>query len=96
MKELQIANLRSNLGIVSQEPVLFDRSIADNIRYGDNSRNASMEEVVTAAKNANIHSFIENLSAVSALVLNYQTKANYEKVLFYHQLFLILQLASKS
>jgi len=61
VKELQIANLRSHLGIVSQEPVLFDRSIADNIRYGDNSRNASMEEVVTAAKNANIHLFIENL-----------------------------------
>uniref|UniRef100_F6URM6 Multidrug resistance protein 1A n=1 Tax=Ciona intestinalis TaxID=7719 RepID=F6URM6_CIOIN len=60
-KELQISWLRSQMGIVSQEPVLFDRSIADNIRYGDNSREASMEEIITAAKNANIHNFIDGL-----------------------------------
>ncbi|CAK8684913.1 unnamed protein product [Clavelina lepadiformis] len=60
-KELQISWLRSQFGIVSQEPVLFDRSIADNIRYGDNSRSADLEEVIAAAKKANIHSFIEAL-----------------------------------
>uniref|UniRef100_H2YJW9 Bile salt export pump n=1 Tax=Ciona savignyi TaxID=51511 RepID=H2YJW9_CIOSA len=43
-QELQITWLRSQMGIVSQEPVLFDRSIADNIRYGDNSRHASLDE----------------------------------------------------
>ncbi|XP_076808163.1 ATP-dependent translocase ABCB1-like [Clavelina lepadiformis] len=60
-KELQLSWLRSQFGIVSQEPVLFDRSIADNIRYGDNSRSADLKEVIAAAKNANIHSFIEAL-----------------------------------
>lgn len=36
-------------------------SIAENIAYGDNSRTVSMEEIVQAAKKANIHSFILNL-----------------------------------
>uniref|UniRef100_H2ZR96 Bile salt export pump n=1 Tax=Ciona savignyi TaxID=51511 RepID=H2ZR96_CIOSA len=63
-QELQITWLRAQMGIVSQEPVLFDRSIADNIRYGDNSRHASMDEVIAAAKNANIHNFIQGLPDV--------------------------------
>ena len=53
------------MGIVSQEPVLFDCSIAENIRYGDLGKKHSMEEVVTAAKNANIHNFIDGLPDVS-------------------------------
>ena len=60
-----MAMVRSNIGVVSQEPVLFDRSIADNIRYGDNSREVSMGEVVAAAKTANIHDFVEGLPEVS-------------------------------
>ena len=51
---------------MSQEPVLFDCSIADNIKYGDNSREVAMKEVVEAAKNANIHDFIEGLPEVNA------------------------------
>merc|ERR1712136_659796 len=61
VKGLNLRWLRSQMGIVSQEPILFDCSIADNIRYGDNSRHASLEEVITCAKNANIHEFISNL-----------------------------------
>ncbi|KAI2659427.1 Bile salt export pump [Labeo rohita] len=38
------AFLRSKIGIVSQEPILFDCSIAENIRYGDNQRKLSMDE----------------------------------------------------
>ena len=68
MKDLQLGWLRSNFGIVSQEPVLFDRSIADNIRYGDNSRWASIDEVIAAAKKANIHSFIEGLPQVKVAI----------------------------
>ncbi|KAM4705145.1 ATP-binding cassette sub-family B member 5-like [Rhinophrynus dorsalis] len=60
-KKLNIQWLRSQIGIVSQEPMLFDCSIADNIAYGDNSRIVSMDEIQTAAKAANIHSFIEDL-----------------------------------
>ncbi|XP_044148690.1 ATP-binding cassette sub-family B member 5-like isoform X1 [Bufo gargarizans] len=61
LKNLNVQWLRSQIGIVSQEPVLFDCSIAENIAYGDNSRKVSMEEIQQAAKAANIHSFIEEL-----------------------------------
>ncbi|KAM4908399.1 ATP-dependent translocase ABCB1 isoform 1-T1 [Sylvia borin] len=60
-KALNIQWLRAQIGIVSQEPILFDFTIAENIAYGDNSRQVSFEEIVTAAKEANIHSFIESL-----------------------------------
>ena len=57
--------LRAQMGIVSQEPVLFDASIAENIAYGDNSRKVEMDEIIDAAKKANIHNFISELPAVS-------------------------------
>lgn len=57
-------NLRSQLGIVSQEPSLFDRTIAENIAYGDNSREISRNEVIEAAKQANIHNFVSSLPLV--------------------------------
>ncbi|XP_014749850.1 PREDICTED: ATP-binding cassette sub-family B member 5 isoform X2 [Sturnus vulgaris] len=60
-KSLHLQWLRSRLGLVSQEPILFDCSIAENIQYGDNSRVVSQEEIEEAAKAANIHSFIEKL-----------------------------------
>uniref|UniRef100_A0A8C4JCQ5 Phosphatidylcholine translocator ABCB4-like n=1 Tax=Dromaius novaehollandiae TaxID=8790 RepID=A0A8C4JCQ5_DRONO len=60
-KALNIQWLRSQIGIVSQEPILFDCTIAENIAYGDNSREVPREEIVSAAKKANIHSFIESL-----------------------------------
>ena len=59
---------RSKLGIVSQEPVLFDRSIKENIEYGDNEREVSMDEVISAARKANIHEF------VAALPEGYETR----------------------
>uniref|UniRef100_A0A4X1SSF1 Phosphatidylcholine translocator ABCB4 n=1 Tax=Sus scrofa TaxID=9823 RepID=A0A4X1SSF1_PIG len=60
-KKLNVQWLRAQLGIVSQEPILFDCSIAENIAYGDNSRIVTLEEIVWAAKEANIHPFIETL-----------------------------------
>ena len=65
LRDLNLRWLRSQVGIVSQEPVLFDTTIAENIRYGANFREVSDEEVVEAAKAANIHSFIESLPQVS-------------------------------
>ncbi|KAM3861971.1 bile salt export pump [Diretmus argenteus] len=53
--------LRAQIGIVSQEPVLFDCSIAENIQYGDNMRSVSMEEIVEAAKKAYLHDFVMKL-----------------------------------
>lgn len=54
------------VGIVSQEPILFDISIRENISYGDNSREKiPLEEIIEVAKQANIHNFIRNLPDVS-------------------------------
>ncbi|XP_011362437.1 multidrug resistance protein 1 isoform X1 [Pteropus vampyrus] len=61
IKHLNVQWLRAQLGIVSQEPILFDCSIGENIAYGDNSRVVSQEEIERAAKEANIHHFIETL-----------------------------------
>jgi ABC-type multidrug transport system fused ATPase/permease subunit len=61
VRELNVGWLRTQLGIVSQEPVLFDCSIRENIEYGDNTRHVTMDDVITAARLANIHNFIETL-----------------------------------
>ncbi|TRY82938.1 hypothetical protein DNTS_008431 [Danionella cerebrum] len=58
---INVAFLRSKIGIVSQEPILFDCSIAENIRYGDNQRQLSMEDVVAASKKAQLHDFVMSL-----------------------------------
>jgi len=58
---LNIPWLRRQLGIVSQEPVLFGYSIEENIAYGDNSRDVQKSEIVRAAEKANIHEFIKSL-----------------------------------
>jgi ABC-type multidrug transport system fused ATPase/permease subunit len=58
---LNIPWVRSQLGIVQQEPTLFGYSIGENIAYGDNSRDINLEDIVKAAKKANIHDFIEAL-----------------------------------
>ncbi|XP_015213716.2 ATP-dependent translocase ABCB1 isoform X1 [Lepisosteus oculatus] len=60
-KSLNLAWLRAQLGLVSQEPILFDCSIAENIQYGDCSREVSQQEIEEAAKRANIHNFILSL-----------------------------------
>ncbi|XP_076407695.1 ATP-binding cassette sub-family B member 5 isoform X3 [Peromyscus maniculatus bairdii] len=61
VKGLNVQWLRSQTAIVSQEPVLFNCSIAENIAYGDNSRTVPLEEIKEVADAANIHSFIEGL-----------------------------------
>ena len=65
ISDLNIGWLRSQMGLVSQEPVLFDTSIRDNIAYGDNSREVPMSDIIEAARNANIHNFIMSLPNVS-------------------------------
>lgn len=56
---LQLRWLRHQIGLVSQEPILFGTSIKDNILFG--KEDASMEEVISAAKAANAHNFINQL-----------------------------------
>jgi len=60
LKDIAVADLRANIGVVSQEPLLFDKSIKENIRYG--KPNASDEEIMQAAKNANAHKFISQFT----------------------------------
>ncbi|GER29438.1 ABC transporter B family member [Striga asiatica] len=57
--ELQVKWLRSQMGLVSQEPALFATSIKENILFG--KEDGSFEEVVEAAKAANAHNFISQL-----------------------------------
>ena len=61
IRELQVRWLRKQIGLVSQEPVLFATSIRENILYG--KPDASEEEIVAAAKAANAHGFISKLPA---------------------------------
>eukprot|EP01069_Polyplicarium_translucidae_P002866 Polyplicarium_translucidae@DN2151_c0_g1_i4.p1 len=56
VRDFKLKFLRSKLGLVSQEPVLFDTSIGENIKMGN--QNATMEEVVESAKLSNAHDFI--------------------------------------
>lgn len=56
IKELRIANLRSLIGNVNQEAILFNNSFFNNIAFG--VENATMEQVIAAAKIANAHDFI--------------------------------------
>ena len=64
LRDLNLCWLRQQIGFVPQEPDLLEGSIAENIRYGALFREVSDEEVIEAAKSANIHSFIESLPQV--------------------------------
>lgn len=59
IREVRLKDLRSHLGIVTQETLLFNESVAYNIALG--KPEASKEEIIAAAKIANAHDFIENL-----------------------------------
>jgi hypothetical protein len=52
------------MGLVQQEPVLFNLSIRDNIAYGDNSRQVTQDEIENVARMANIHELIISLPQV--------------------------------
>merc|ERR1719384_865133 len=52
-----LSYLRNSIGLVSQMPLLFDASIADNIRCGN--MDASMDDIIEAAKQANAHLFVD-------------------------------------
>ncbi|CAI5948800.1 unnamed protein product, partial [Closterium sp. NIES-65] len=60
LPEVDIAWLRSHIGVVSQEPLLFSRDVASNIAYGS-SKELSRQDIVQAATQANAHQFISEL-----------------------------------
>ena len=61
IEDITMESLRENIGIVQQDVFLFSGSFADNIAYGRND--ASFEEIVEAAKKANIYDYIMSLPA---------------------------------
>lgn len=60
IREIKLKSLRDHIGVVQQDTYLFAGTIFENISYG--KPNASREEVIAAAKNANAHEFIMSLS----------------------------------
>ncbi|CAF3077124.1 unnamed protein product [Rotaria sp. Silwood2] len=66
IRNININSLRSYFGLVSQEPILFNLTIAENIAYAQ--ENISMEAIIEAATEANIHQFIQQLP------MGYETK----------------------
>src|SRR5262249_37613589 len=59
IKQVTQHSLRSAIAVVPQDPILFHRTLEDNIAYGRSD--ATFDEVCTAAKQANIHEFIMTL-----------------------------------
>ena len=59
IKDVTLKSLRRNIGIVQQDVYLFAGTVLDNIRYG--KLDATEEEIIEAAKNANAHDFIMGL-----------------------------------
>ena len=59
VRDMKLYDLRRNIGSVAQDVFIFSGTVKDNIAYGN--FDATDEEIVEAAKNANIHEFIESL-----------------------------------
>jgi ABC-type multidrug transport system fused ATPase/permease subunit len=60
IRDVQMRSLRTQIGMVTQETILFEGTLAENIAYG--ARHASREQIVSAAKRAYAHQFISALS----------------------------------
>ncbi|NLP17197.1 MAG: ABC transporter ATP-binding protein [Clostridiales bacterium] len=60
IRDIKLKSLRKNIGIVQQDVYLFSGTVLDNIRYG--KADATEEEIIMAAKNANAHDFIMELA----------------------------------
>ena len=69
---VSLESLRKHVALIPQDPILFHRTLADNIRYG--SVEASLEEVVCAAKLAHCDAFIQKAGGYDALVGERGTK----------------------
>ena len=70
IKDLNVAWYREQIGLVSQEPVLFATSIKENIQHGN--EDISDDQIKAAAKEANIHEFISLLPDVRMYLYEYR------------------------
>ena len=62
LRDVNVQHLRSHIGVVSQEPILFEGTITENIQLGNSD--ATEEEIKDAAIDANAHNFISELPQV--------------------------------
>ena len=71
IRQLNVKWMRNQIGVVSQEPVLFAKTITENIRYGRDG--ITQEDIEKAAIDANAHGFISQLPDVGVVsVLNFK------------------------
>ncbi|CAG8596178.1 9116_t:CDS:10, partial [Ambispora leptoticha] len=63
IKDINIKSLRTQIGLVGQEPVLFPETIAQNIKWGGvpDEKEPTLEDIIDVCKKANAHEFIEEL-----------------------------------
>ena len=73
LRDLNIRWLRQQIGVVSQEPVLFATSIKENIMFGRDG--VTQAEIEQAAKEANAHNFIMTLPEVGSTRTHARTHA---------------------
>ncbi|ODN03074.1 Bile salt export pump [Orchesella cincta] len=55
------SSLRERISVVTKDPQIFSRTVAQNIAIGDNSRPITMDDIIAVAKEANVHNFIVSL-----------------------------------
>lgn len=75
IRTLNIQWLRSLIGIVEQEPVLFATTIEENIRFG--RPGVTMEDIIQATKEANAYNFIMDLPQVLATASTHNNRYNH-------------------
>lgn len=64
LKKLQLKWLRQQMGLVGQEPVLFNDTVRANIAYGKGGQETTETEIVAASELANAHTFISSIQQV--------------------------------
>ena len=73
-RHVNCLQLRRQVGFLDQEPQMFERTVRENIAYGDTSRSVPLSEVIEAAMQANVHRFISSLPRVN--FENYHERAS--------------------
>jgi ATP-binding cassette subfamily B (MDR/TAP) protein 1 len=76
IQKFQLKWLRQQMGLVNQEPILFNDTICTNIAYGKEGI-AIESEIIAASEMANAHKFISSLQQVRAMQINFQNPSYY-------------------
>lgn len=86
LREFQLKWIRSKIGLVSQEPVLFNASIKDNIAYGKDE--ATLDEIRAATELANATDFIDKLpQALFNIIFHHPKNVDFSRNMFAYMIF---------